>query len=146
MQLLASASTTLAPGKWYTNRRVSPGFTSGRRQHLILSVPSSLIVHFARPVSSHISSKFRMLSLFSRPFHFRSVLYRTSSRFRYPRIPPMSRRGNLDISPPVHRGMKDQLDRDSFKKSIAVLGVKITPEKVHTTLRSEKIRRCVTGC
>lgn len=92
-----------------------------------------------------------MLSLFSRSFHIKaslsSVLYRTPPRLRHHRAALMSRRNNLDISPPVHRGMKDRLDRDLFKKSVPVLGVKVTPEKVHTTLRSEKVRRYVTeGC
>lgn len=92
--------------------------------------------------------KLRMLTLFSRPFHLsRSltpVLYYTTSRSRYRRATAMTRGGNLDISPPIHRGMKDRLDRDLFKKSIPVLGVKVAPEKVHTTLRSEKIRKYVT--
>lgn len=54
----------------------------------------------------------------------------------------MSRRGNLDVSPPIHRGMKDRLDKDLFKKSIPVLGVKVTPEKVHNIMKSEPLRRC----
>lgn len=55
----------------------------------------------------------------------------------------MTGRGTVDISPPVHREMKDKLDRSVFHKTVEVLAVKVPPSKAGVVLKAEAMRGCV---
>lgn len=60
-------------------------------------------------------------------------------------IGPLSRQNMqpaLDISPPLHRGMENNLDRSAFHKSIPVLAVRIAAQKTGVLLKSDAMRRC----
>ncbi|KAI0348300.1 hypothetical protein BDW22DRAFT_1319282 [Trametopsis cervina] len=52
----------------------------------------------------------------------------------------MTGRGTVDISPPVHREMKDKLDRSVFHKTVEVLAVKVPPSKAGVVLKAEAMR------
>ncbi|KAG9314128.1 Met-10+ like-protein-domain-containing protein [Chiua virens] len=49
----------------------------------------------------------------------------------------------LDTAPPVHRWMKDSLDRDAFHKSLQVLGVRVPASKTASVLRSEVLKKYI---
>ncbi|KIM70296.1 hypothetical protein SCLCIDRAFT_101548 [Scleroderma citrinum Foug A] len=49
----------------------------------------------------------------------------------------------LDISPPLHRGMENNLDRSAFHKSIPVLAVRIAAQKTGVLLKSDAMRSYV---
>ncbi|KAF9225543.1 hypothetical protein BS17DRAFT_873360 [Gyrodon lividus] len=49
----------------------------------------------------------------------------------------------LDTSPPVHRWMKDSLDRTAFRKSLSILGVRVPASKTTTILKSEQLKRYI---
>ncbi|KAH7886042.1 Met-10+ like-protein-domain-containing protein [Phlebopus sp. FC_14] len=51
----------------------------------------------------------------------------------------------LDASPPVHRWMKDSLDRSVFHKSLQVLGVRIPANKTSAFLASKALRNYIMG-
>jgi tRNA (guanine37-N1)-methyltransferase len=52
----------------------------------------------------------------------------------------MARGSTVDTSPPVHREMKDKLDRSLFRKTVEVLAVKVPPTKAGTILKAEPMR------
>ncbi|KAI0695651.1 Met-10+ like-protein-domain-containing protein [Cytidiella melzeri] len=52
----------------------------------------------------------------------------------------MARGSIVDTSPPVHRELKDKLDRSLFHKTIQVLAVKVPPAKAGTILKAEAMR------
>ena len=47
----------------------------------------------------------------------------------------------LDVSPPIHRVVKDELNRDLFKKSVPVLAAKVSPARTGAILKAEAMRR-----
>ncbi|KAF9245861.1 Met-10+ like-protein-domain-containing protein [Melanogaster broomeanus] len=49
----------------------------------------------------------------------------------------------LDTSPPVHRWMRDSLDRSAFTRSLRVLGVRVTASQTTTILKSEPLKRYI---
>ncbi|KAG8219580.1 Met-10+ like-protein-domain-containing protein, partial [Butyriboletus roseoflavus] len=49
----------------------------------------------------------------------------------------------LDTSPPVHRWMKDSLDRGAFRTSLQVLGVRVPVNKTMNMLKSELLKRYI---
>ncbi|KAI6047872.1 Met-10+ like-protein-domain-containing protein [Pisolithus marmoratus] len=49
----------------------------------------------------------------------------------------------MDMSPPIHRWMKDDLDRSVFQKSITVLAARIPAQKTTTLLKSDVLRRYI---
>lgn len=49
----------------------------------------------------------------------------------------------MDMSPPIHRWMKDDLDRSVFQKSIMVLAARIPAQKTTTFLKSDVLRRYI---
>ena len=51
----------------------------------------------------------------------------------------------LDTSPPIHRWMKDTLDRNAFHTSLQVLGLRVPANKTASILKSEYLKRCVTS-
>ncbi|KAF8346952.1 S-adenosyl-L-methionine-dependent methyltransferase [Amanita rubescens] len=53
----------------------------------------------------------------------------------------MPRHLHLDASPPIHREMKDNLDRDAFRKSIPVLAVRVPPTKTAFVLKAQPMKR-----
>lgn len=52
----------------------------------------------------------------------------------------MTRRSSVDTRPPVHREMKDKLERSLFRKTVEVLAVKVPPAKAGTILKSPSMR------
>ncbi|KIK87033.1 hypothetical protein PAXRUDRAFT_831869 [Paxillus rubicundulus Ve08.2h10] len=61
-----------------------------------------------------------------------------SYTFREPNM-----QSGLDTSPPVHRWMKDSLDRTAFHKSLRVLGVCVPATRTTTILKSEPLKRYI---
>ncbi|EPQ60251.1 hypothetical protein GLOTRDRAFT_102061 [Gloeophyllum trabeum ATCC 11539] len=55
----------------------------------------------------------------------------------------MRRRSELDASPPVHRGMKDTLDKSVFRKTLPVLAARVPSPKAGLFLKSEALRRSI---
>ncbi|KIJ66208.1 hypothetical protein HYDPIDRAFT_86188 [Hydnomerulius pinastri MD-312] len=49
----------------------------------------------------------------------------------------------LDASPPIHRWMKESLDRSAFRKSLYVLGVRIPASKSTIFLKSEALKKYI---
>ncbi|KAI6136397.1 Met-10+ like-protein-domain-containing protein [Pisolithus sp. B1] len=49
----------------------------------------------------------------------------------------------MDMSPPIHRWMKDDLDRSVFQKSITVLAARIPAQETTTLLKSDVLRRYI---
>ncbi|KAI5997975.1 S-adenosyl-L-methionine-dependent methyltransferase [Pisolithus albus] len=49
----------------------------------------------------------------------------------------------MDMSPPIHRWMKDDLDRSVFQKSITVLAARIPARDTTTLLKSDVLRRYI---
>src|SRR5437660_1616123 len=47
----------------------------------------------------------------------------------------------LDTSPPIHRGMRDNLDRTVFQKSIQILAVPIPARQTTMFSKSDALRR-----
>ena len=64
--------------------------------------------------------------------HFVSKLWSSSAI--------MTRHTAVDISPPLHRELRDKLDRSVFHKTVEVLAVKVPPEKAGTILKSQSMR------
>ncbi|KAK2461421.1 hypothetical protein APHAL10511_005884 [Amanita phalloides] len=55
----------------------------------------------------------------------------------------MSRHLHLNASPPIHREMRDNLDRDAFRRSIPILAVSVPPDKVASMLKSKPIKKAL---
>ncbi|KAF8560111.1 hypothetical protein OG21DRAFT_1492514 [Imleria badia] len=49
----------------------------------------------------------------------------------------------LDTSPPIHRWMRESLDRNAFRTSLHVLGVRVPANKTTSILRSELLKRYI---
>jgi tRNA (guanine37-N1)-methyltransferase len=49
----------------------------------------------------------------------------------------------LDTSPPIHRWMKDKLDRNAFHTSLQVLGLRVPANKTASILKSEHLKRYI---
>ena len=54
----------------------------------------------------------------------------------------MSRHLYLDSSPPPYHGPHDVLDKSAFRKSLAVLGVRVSPEKTRVLLKASELKKC----
>jgi tRNA (guanine37-N1)-methyltransferase len=52
----------------------------------------------------------------------------------------MPRQITIDASPPIHRGMRDILDREVFRKSIPVLAACVPAVKMGLVLKSQALR------
>ena len=53
----------------------------------------------------------------------------------------MPRHIHLDASPPIHREMKDNINREAFRKSIPVLAVRVPPAKTASVLKAQPMKR-----
>ena len=82
----------------------------------------------------------------ARAFHFaqsmllaRLLLARKSP----PSITFMSRHLYLDSSPPPYHGPTDAIDKNAFRKTMSVLGARISPERTRVLLKANELRKCV---
>jgi hypothetical protein len=52
----------------------------------------------------------------------------------------MPRQITIDASPPIHRAMRDVLDREIFRKSVPILAARVPSTNMGSVLASEALR------
>ncbi|KAF8640691.1 hypothetical protein AX17_000347 [Amanita inopinata Kibby_2008] len=55
----------------------------------------------------------------------------------------MARHLHLDASPPIHREMRDRLDRSAFQKTLSVLAARVPPKKTGNLLKAPPMKRAL---
>ena len=52
-----------------------------------------------------------------------------------------ARHRSLDASPPPYTSSRDTLDKESFRKTLAVLAARVAPEKTRVLLKAAELRK-----